>query len=377
MQWCLYALGGGLGHLTRVLALARAAIARGHDVTVLSNSSDTMRVPAVAELGLPHRLITIPSEFDHQRVSALVHERLTASAFDVLVVDTFPRGLAGELHDRLPTLSARNIKTVLVHRDLQPRYVAWAKLDQLANAYDLILSPGESGPLANLPNVRRTDSWLIRDHHELLDQHAAWQRLRIIETDRPVITVIASGMSDERPAMSALASRLSRALHGRASVRLIALSEPVETSPRVARPESSKGVADSHALRKASGRATEISLPVQLDAVDVSEVDEVETVALWPCLSAMAGIDLLIGAGGYNTVSEAHATRTPLLAIARRRLYDRQELRLPAHERVANEVEAEQKAIQWIAQSANIHRDPIPQYANGVHDAVRWIESIA
>ena len=334
MQWCLYALGGGLGHLTRALALARAAIARGHDVTVLSNSSDATRIPAVAELGLPHRLITIPSEFDHQRVSAFVQERLTASAFDVLIVDTFPRGLAGELHDRLPTLSARNIKTVLVHRDLQPRYVAWAKLDPLANAYDLILSPGESGPFANLPNVRRTDSWLIRDHHELLDQHAAWQRLRIIETDRLVITVIASGMSDERPAMSALASRLSRALHGRASVRLIAV-----------------------------------------DAADAP--DEVETVALWPCVSAMAGIDLLIGAGGYNTVSEAHATRTPLLAIARRRLYDRQELRLPAHERVANEVEAEQKAIQWIAQSANIHRDPIPPYANGVHDAVRWIESIA
>lgn len=334
MQWCLYALGGGLGHLTRALALARAAIARGHDVTVLSNSPDAERIPAAAELGLARRMITIPSGFDHQQVSQVIQERLTASVFDVLIVDTFPRGLAGELVELLPTLSARNIKTVLVHRDLQPRYVEWAKLDQFAHAYDLILSPGESGPLANLPKARLTNSWLIRDHHELLDQHAAWQRLRIIETDRPVIAVIASGLSDERPAMSALASRLSRALHGRASVRLMAL-----------------------------------------DAADAP--DGVETVTLWPCLSVMAGIELLIGAGGYNTVSEAHATRTPLLAIARRRLYDRQELRLPAHERVANEVEAEQKAIQWIAQSANMHRDPIPQYTNGVHDAVRWIESIA
>ncbi|MFM9965188.1 MAG: hypothetical protein ACKV2Q_28655 [Planctomycetaceae bacterium] len=333
MRWCLYALGGGLGHLTRGLALARAAIARGHDVTVLSNSSDAARVPAVTELGLARRLITIPSEFDHQQVSQLVQERLTASSFDVLVVDTFPRGLAGELHDLLATLSGKGIKTVLVHRDLQPRYVEWAKLGSLAHAYDLILSPGESGPLANLPNARRTDAWLIRDPHELLDQHAAWQRLRIVETDRPVIAVIASGLSAERPAMSALASRLSRALHGRASVRLMAL-----------------GATDAP--------------------------DGVETVALWPCLSAMAGIDLLIGAGGYNTVSEAHATRTPLLAIARRRLYDRQELRLPAHERVADEVEAEQKAIQWIAQSASIHREPVPQYTNGVHDAVGWIESL-
>ena len=277
MQWCLYALGGGLGHLTRALALARAAIARGHDVTVLSNSSEAQRVPAAAELGLARRLITIPSEFDQQQVCKVVQERLTASKFDVLVVDTFPRGLAGELCDLLPTLSAKRIKTVLVHRDLQPRYVEWAKLDEFADAYDLILSPGESGPLANLPKARMTDSWLIRDHHELLDQHAAWKRLRIAETDRPVMAVIASGLSDERPAMSALASRLSRALHGRASVRLMAL-----------------------------------------DVADDS--DGVETVALWPCISAMAGIDLLIGAGGYNTVSEAHATRTSLLAIARRRL---------------------------------------------------------
>ncbi len=38
---------------------------------------------------------------------------------------------------------------------------------------------------------------------------------------------------------------------------------------------------------------------------------------LWPALAAMRGIDVLVGAGGYNTVQEARATGTPLVALAR------------------------------------------------------------
>jgi hypothetical protein len=333
MTWCLYALGGGLGHLTRALALARAAIARGHEVMVLTNSADASRIPAAKELGDSGRLITIAAEFEREQVADAVRDRLATMSFDVLIVDTFPRGLAGELRDVIPTMSDKGIKTALVHRDLQPRYVEWGRLDEFARQYDLILALGESGPLSHLPNARTTAPWLIRDAHELLDQPAAWQRLRITETHLPVIAVIASGFNGERPAMCKLASRLAQALHGRANVRLIALK-----------------VADP--------------------------VVDVEAIELWPCLNVLRGIDLLVGAGGYNTVMEAHATQTPLLAITRPRLYDRQDVRLSDHERAEDEVAVEQRVLAWVTMHGHAHRDAVPSYMNGVHDAVRWIESL-
>ncbi len=331
MRWCLYALGGGLGHLTRELALARAAIARGHDVTVLTNSPYSERVPVADELGFPQRLVKLSPHLDHQQVAQAVDERLANSSFDLLVVDTFPRGLAGELSGLLPKLSA---KKVLIHRDLNPRYVAWAKLEQVARQYDLVLSPGELGPLADLPNVRRTSPWLMRDPHELLDQATAWQRLRITEPSLPVIAVIASGISAEQQPIHDLSGRLTLAWKSRASVRWISLDAVARTDPSI------------------------------------------EAVSLWPCLSAMRGIDLLIGAGGYNTVWEARATQTPLIAIARPRLYDRQDVRLKPIERAGNELEAEQRAHQWLDQFRGHRRASVPNYANGVHDAIRWIESL-
>lgn len=328
-KWCLYALGGGLGHLTRSLALARAAIARGDDVTLLANSPYAESLPVSDELGNRGRLVSIPPAFNRDQVAEFVRRSLTASVFDVLVVDTFPRGLAGELAELLPELPGTK---VLVHRDLNPRYVEQADLARFVTQYDLILSPGEIGPLADQPQVHSTAPWLIRNHDELLDQASAWELLRITDTHLPVIAVIASGFPSERQSVRELAARLSHALIGRASVRLIALDQ--SSGPTAA-----------------------------------------ESVSLWPCLSTIRGIDLLVGAGGYNTVWEARATGTPLLAIARPRLYDRQDVRLESHERVANEAEAQQRVLDWVAQVAG-HRQSIPDYVNGVQSAIQRIDAI-
>ena len=327
--WCLYALGGGLGHLTRSLALARAAIARGDDVTLLANSPYAELLPVADELGSRGRLVSIPPAFNRDQVAEFVRRSLTSSVFDVLVVDTFPRGLAGELAELLPGLPGTK---VLVHRDLNPRYVEQADLARFVTQFDLILSPGEFGPLADQPQVHSTAPWLIRNHDELLDQVTAWELLRITDTHLPVIAVIASGLPGESQALNALAARLSHALIGRATVRLIALDQS-------------------------------------------SDTPAVETVWLWPCLSAIRGIDLLVGAGGYNTVWEARATGTPLLAIARPRLYDRQDVRLESHERVANEAEAQQRVLALVEQAAG-HRKSVPDYVNGVQSAIQRIDVI-
>ncbi len=330
MHLCLYALGGGLGHLVRSLALARAAVARGHHVMLLANTEYSQRLPVREELGPRGTFCEIPAEFDRDQVTDFVQQTLRDQRCDVLVVDTFPRGLAGELPDVLPKLSA---KKVLVHRDLNPRYVEHADLARFVDQYDLLLAPGELGPLADHDRTRQTAPWLIRDFDELLDQPTAWQRLQVDSTELPVIAVIAAGFSAETLAMQELTQRLTRSLFRRAIVRLISLTPPAESS-------------DCH------------------------------TVALWPTLEAIRGIDLLIGAGGYNTVWEARSTQTPLIAIGRERLYDRQSIRLSSEERAADEAEAFSRAMMWVDRNANQHRDAVPKYENGTHAAVSFIEAV-
>ena len=129
--WLIYAYGGGWGHLTRASALARAAAVYA-PVSIRSNSAYTHRLPPAPELTCE------PAVF---------------------IVDTFPRGITGELAGVLPSLKA---KKVLIHRSLNPSYVEWAGLPEFVAAhYDLVVIPGpdEGGAF---PGVV-TDPWLIRD----------------------------------------------------------------------------------------------------------------------------------------------------------------------------------------------------------------------
>jgi hypothetical protein len=257
---------------------------------------------------------------------------LGAGQFDVLVVDTFPRGLAGELAGLLPDIVAPK---VLVHRDLNPRYVAWAELRSFVTHYDAILVPGETAPLEDLPAAICTEPWLVCDGDELLTSPAARQMLNVDPGDtRPLAVVIGCGKTDESRDAAQLARRLVDRIGETALVRFAC-------------------------LRRGIG----------CDLADLQ-------VRCWPLMSAMRGADLLIGSGGYNTVHEARATATSLIAVARRRLYDRQFHRLRREERAASQTELIERAAGRInGQTAHVQR-PAVCYRNGTHEAVQIIESI-
>jgi hypothetical protein len=130
--WLIYALGGGWGHLQRALSLARIA----GPIRILTNSR-------YAEVG---HALACPK----------------GGLINLLLVDTFPRGLLGELVNVLPKLT---IPKILIHRDLNPRYVAQTNLRQFVlDNYDLVLVAGEpeTAPFADLPIARQTAPWLIR-----------------------------------------------------------------------------------------------------------------------------------------------------------------------------------------------------------------------
>ncbi|MDP8980931.1 MAG: hypothetical protein M3O35_10100 [Acidobacteriota bacterium] len=148
MPWLIYALGGGWGHLTRAAALARAA-APCHAVRILTNSPYAAQVSGLD-------IVVVAS-----REAAVA--QIEAARPDALIVDTFPRGLGGELAAILPALDATKI---LVHRDLNPEYVSAASLrDFVESNYDLVLIPGE-GEGCEFPG-EVTAPWLVRSSDEI------------------------------------------------------------------------------------------------------------------------------------------------------------------------------------------------------------------
>ena len=148
-MWVIYALGGGWGHLTRACALARA-----HPARIISNS--------------PHAEM-VGGEFDVLRVETREDalREVRAADAECLIVDTFPRGLGGELAGELSSLPGLK---VLIHRDLNPRYVESAGLhDFVASHYDLVLvaGEGEGEAFGDLPLAQTTAPWLIRSSSEI------------------------------------------------------------------------------------------------------------------------------------------------------------------------------------------------------------------
>ena len=317
MRWLLYALGGGLGHITRAIALARCAVAHDHRVTLLVNSPFAGKLPLERELPGAEILALNPA-LDRDAVARRVVEIITDSEYQVVVIDTFPRGLGGELAEILPQTPA--IK-VLVHRLICSEYVAAASLRQFVAVYDRILVPGETAPLEDHPRALRTAPWLIRDRDELCDRDAARRTLGVTG-DRPLVLVTGCGSRNEVDEANEMARAVESAVADRATVLF-----------------STPGVAGGY----------------------------------WPLLPLLPAVDILVGSGGYNTVYETRVTSTQLVAIPRRRLYDRQHLRLHPDEMAATKQEAIERVVASLDEIAEY---PPASYANGVHAAVAEIEQL-
>lgn len=322
-KWLFYALGGGLGHLTRALALARAVRRRDEiDIEILSNSPFAETVIGSGETAGVH-VTKIPFELAKEETADRVMQRLQREDYSTLLVDVFPRGLGGELSS---VIADSDFRSVLVQRDLTPRYGMSARVLKASLQYDVIIRAGEGLQLPH-PDQVSTDAWVIRDRSELLAPPAARRMLNVSADAEKVVGVIATGTPDEVMELRHLAASLQQRLGHRVHVTLV------------------------DACRR-TARATDSGSMQQL--------------LHWPFVELMPGCDLLIGAGGYNTVYESRLSGVRLLAIPRPRLYDEQHARLKRHgirctdiSRVADDAE------RMLAESDVQPETP----ANGVHDA--------
>ncbi|MEG3840796.1 hypothetical protein [Microcoleus sp. herbarium14] len=283
--WLIYALGGGFGHLNRAIALGRIA-SPNRPVKILTNTPYFRYI----EKFLPEtncEFFAISPTADFETTCTQVQKILRETDYQCLIVDTFPRGLGGELAALLPELKIS--LRVLIHRDINFEYVKVKKLHRfVADCFDLVLVPGEGFEvaMANLPGVEHTNPWLIRSAWELpvREDVEAILRLNPVERNSKIVLVLASGMAEELSFYGELTSILSQDLKN-VVVRCLSVEKP-------------------------------------------DKCPENLWVFHWPAMECLQVADVVVGGGGYNTIYECQALGVPLVAFAWQRLYDRQRLRV-------------------------------------------------
>lgn len=331
--WFIYALGSGWGHLNRALALARVG-AKRHSVHVLTNSPYAERIVGEQCESVQSGRLTLhllPEADSLTDAKQAIFRVVRSVEYDCLVVDTFPRGLLGELALLIP--DQPDICRVLVHRDITPDYIVAKNIDAFVQQYyDGILIPGEQTvPFADFSQARCTAPWLSRHAAELFAHPLPEWNIQ-----QPLIVVCAAGNPEELTLFGEITTRLS-AIFPNATVRCLSATCPERCSSTL-------------------------------------------WLSHWPGMDVLQFAQVVIGSGGYNLVHECAALEVPLLAFALPRRYDRQTKRIRQHARLVATIDEAIASVgallnQVNRESAREVSGRTPGYENGVDSAIAAIEN--
>jgi predicted glycosyltransferase len=294
-----YAVDGlGLGHVTRLLAIARALrrlrpeaecvflSASEADWIIYKEGFVSFKVPsrtARAAAGLT------PSR--HARTVQSVTWTLV-NAFDphVLVVDTFP---AGTLQELLPLLRWP-INKVFVFREQQPRLAADAYLQETLRLYQLVVVPHTLGELEIPLPAGVAACWsgpiLLRERGEALPRAAAERLLALPTAPHRLRLYINFGGGGDRETSSLLQTAL-------AAAALVPELDPVVAPGPLARDDP--------------------PLPAGVTAVHH-----------YPIADCLAAFDVALSAAGYNAVHEVLHHGLPAVLVAVGKGVDDQDARV-------------------------------------------------
>ena len=285
-QVVYHAFGGGMGHATRAAAILRQLRRLGCE-SFLALTNARLPLPFERE-GIPFLHFTDNAP-DVLRVQ--VPQAIVELAPQVLVVDVFPHGIVGELTDVLASLSCRK---VLVYRHLQEPFAAKAR--EAMSHFDCVLLAEE--PPTPLPcPVVPCCPLLLRNAEELLPRAEAKTRLQVTE-DETVVLCVSSESEEWTEDFFALLDKIWRRLKPQAQLRFAALPSPPAPLPHCGRGEF---------------------------------------VSHYPLIELFNGVDVIIGASGYNLFYEAQACGVGAIFLPQSRRYDDQ---------------------FWRAREANVARSP-------------------
>ncbi|MEE2904758.1 MAG: glycosyltransferase [Myxococcota bacterium] len=331
MKWLIYALGGGYGHITRALSLAKVATHRGIHCSILYNSPLAHRaIPFYEERFSQVNFEYVPSNFERSDVTKFMENYFSdLQGCDRVIVDTFPRGIAGELVTILPKISCPK---VFISRHLNQKYIESIDIYKSLQSFDAVIRPEDSlPPPSYLTHFFATESWLLCSSNEILSQKEARKYLQVVQkTKAPVIGFLGSGHQKEIFQGYQWAKRL-RADFPQFKIIFLTLETLDE---------------DSELCRK-----------------------------IWPVMKIYRALDLLICSGGHNAINEAKVTNTPALVIPRKRRYDRQDLRADGHA-IAAGYEDICLACESLQKNPHEKRRPDAKFTNGAQKAYKIIEGL-
>jgi UDP-N-acetylglucosamine--N-acetylmuramyl-(pentapeptide) pyrophosphoryl-undecaprenol N-acetylglucosamine transferase len=202
---CYAVNGTGVGHVTRLLAIARwmrrytAAMDQKLEVWFLTSSEADGLVFAegFAAFKIPSKTIVAEAGIDRRAYVALakqwVWHTLGLLRPDLLIVDTFPRGSFGELLSALDLCRA----AAFIYRPVRREVAEREDFQAMLSLYDLLLVP-ETGAEVVVPGgakgqVVDVGPILGRERWELLPREVARERLGIREAEKCVYVSAGGG----------------------------------------------------------------------------------------------------------------------------------------------------------------------------------------
>ncbi len=292
MRTLFYALGGGLGHVTRQLAIARKLMPLiGGEGLLITNSQFAAAVEGESKRCAGLSLQRISANAAKNEVAQFVSEQLATFNPELMLVDTFPRGIAGELAE-IFAAKPGFLKTVLIGRNLPREYVETYDLFGFAQAYyDLVFVPGEISVWESFPGRKYVPPIVLRGTDEYLPAEESAKILRISPNESCVL-IIGSGNLAEIFEQDALVAELAACWPQHWPYLRWAIPPGIELAQ----------------LPFANSRP---NLVVQH----------------YPLSELFAAAWVLVGGAGYNLIHEARSHGLPLFAKAHPRLYDDQALR--------------------------------------------------
>jgi len=301
MRALFYAVNGlGLGHVTRLLGIARALRRAEPDVEVLfltsSEADGVLHRERFAAVKLPSK--TIREEVGLQKARYLKLAQTvtwnTIAAFDpdVLVVDTYPMGSFEEL---IPALRWRQ-KNVFVFREQRPNAPGMPLLQATLPLYDAVIVPHPAleavGPVPEPSKLRAVGPILVRERDELRARDEARRSLGLSLSETLVYASFGGGGEPESfEALRAAAEAVKRL----PNARLVVGAGPL--------------------LRE---------LP-ELPGATVLR-------GVYPMLEWLPAFDAALSAAGYNSVHELLFAGVPSVFVPFERVLDDQERRARALE---------------------------------------------
>lgn len=305
---CYAINGSGLGHLTRLTAVARwmrryVSLLDNCTPEVIfltsSDASDALAEAGFAAFKIPSKTVAKRAQLDKLEYRRLakhfVWNTLGVFAPDLLVVDTFPSGSFDELFQVLDG----PFKKGFIYRDVKPEYAARPTFRSALGLYDTIAAPHQPAHVENRDAARIDNVFENADvaycgevvqfeREELIPRAIARRQLGVADVDR-VVYLSAGGGGD--PAAESTLVALVEALRAEPCIHLLVGAGPLYRGSRLSGPN----------------------------------VTWFESPRVWQYFSA---VDAALSAAGYNTFHELLFARVPTAFYSQSKIADDQSRRI-------------------------------------------------